>query len=343
MLESIFTNSTSSVELTPILICSLVSIILGLLIAFTHKVTSKYNKNFLVTISILPLLVETVIIMVNGNLGTSVAILGAFSLVRFRSLPGNSKEILSVFFSMTVGLATGMGQLLFAGIITVIGCISLLLLNKVKLFDVNKYDYKLVIDKEKSLDIKVILEDSSASYEIIGNKDLKDGSVIKIVTKALDGKSKTYTITITKNDYTLYYIIAGVLLLLVVTIPVLVYFKSVKGKKKELDVNGYEKGREYEDNTASRTVIGANISSSSNVNVNNGNSVNNNSENVISDGSVGALNANNQNVNQSNDLDSFDGELQDYVPNENSNKCPSCGRELLGNPNECPYCKIRLK
>jgi len=225
-------------------------------------------------------------------------------------------------------------------------------------FDVNKYDYKLVIDKEKSLDIKVILEDSSASYEIIGNKDLKDGSVIKIVTKALDGKSKTYTITITKNDYTLYYIIAGVLLLLVVTIPVLVYFKSVKGKKKELDVNGYEKGREYEDNTASRTVIGANISSSSNVNVNNGNSVNNNSENVISDGSVGTLNANdniisdgsvgtlntnNQNVNQSNDLDSFDGELQDYVPNENSNKCPSCGRELLGNPNECPYCKIRLK
>ena len=152
MLESIFTNSTSSVELTPILICSLVSIILGLLIAFTHKVTSKYNKNFLVTISILPLLVETVIIMVNGNLGTSVAILGAFSLVRFRSLPGNSKEILSVFFSMTVGLATGMGQLLFAGIITVIGCISLLLLNKVKLFDVNKYDRILKISIPENLD-----------------------------------------------------------------------------------------------------------------------------------------------------------------------------------------------
>jgi len=160
------------------------------------------------------------------------------------------------------------------------------------------------------------------------------------------------------NSYTIYYIIFGVLAALAIIAPIIVYLKVVKGKKKNLDVNGYEKGREYEDNTASRTVIGANISSSSNVNVNNGNSVNNNSENVISDGSVGTLNANdniisdgsvgtlntnNQNVNQSNDLDSFDGELQDYVPNENSNKCPSCGRELLGNPNECPYCKIRLK
>lgn len=164
MLESIFTNSTSSVELTPILICSLVSIILGLLIAFTHKVTSKYNKNFLVTISILPLLVETVIIMVNGNLGTSVAILGAFSLVRFRSLPGNSKEILSVFFSMTVGLATGMGQLLFAGIITVIGCISLLLLNKVKLFDVNKYDRILKISIPENLDYTKIFDKSFEKY-----------------------------------------------------------------------------------------------------------------------------------------------------------------------------------
>ena len=83
--------------------------------------------------------------MVNGNLGTSVAVLGAFSLVRFRSLPGTSKEILSVFFSMTVGLATGMGHLVFAIITTVIGCAILLLLNKVTLFDKNKQEKILKI------------------------------------------------------------------------------------------------------------------------------------------------------------------------------------------------------
>jgi len=164
MLNSLFSNTTSEVELTSILICSLVSIILGVIIALTHKYTSKYNKNFLTTISVLPLLVQTVIIMVNGNLGTSVAILGAFSLVRFRSLPGTSKEILSVFFSMTIGLATGMGHLVFASIITIIGCIILFLLNKVTLFDKNKQEKILRITIPENLDYTTVFDDVFNEY-----------------------------------------------------------------------------------------------------------------------------------------------------------------------------------
>lgn len=164
MLNSIFSSSTSSIEISSILVCSITSIILGVLIALTHKQTSKYNKNFLVTISILPLLVETIIIMVNGNLGTSVAIMGAFSLVRFRSLPGTSKEILSVFFAMTVGLATGMGHLLFALIITVIGCLSLLIFSKVTLFDQNKNDKLLKITIPENLDYTEVFNDIFTKY-----------------------------------------------------------------------------------------------------------------------------------------------------------------------------------
>lgn len=93
MLNSILYEGVSSVDFVSILICTGVSIVLGLIIAFTHKFTSRGSKNFLITIAILPMLVETIIFMVNGNLGTSVAIMGAFSLVRFRSLPGSSKEI----------------------------------------------------------------------------------------------------------------------------------------------------------------------------------------------------------------------------------------------------------
>ena len=102
MLDSIFSNTTSTVDITQVLLCILISIILGLVIAFTHKKTSRYNKNFLTTIAVLPLLISTIIIMVNGNLGTSMAVLGAFGFVRFRSIPGTSKEILAVLF-MTQG------------------------------------------------------------------------------------------------------------------------------------------------------------------------------------------------------------------------------------------------
>lgn len=164
MLNSIFSNSTSSIEIQSILLCSLASIILGLIIALTHKQTSKYNKNFLVTVTTLPLLVQTIIIMVNGNLGTSVAIMGAFSLVRFRSLPGTSKEILSVFFAMTVGLATGMGHLLFALIITIIGCLTLFVLSKTKLFDTPKQEKILKITIPENLDYTEVFDDIFENY-----------------------------------------------------------------------------------------------------------------------------------------------------------------------------------
>lgn len=160
MLNSLFSETTSNIELSTILICSLVSILLGLVIALVHKYTSRSNKNFLITLTILPLLVECVIIMVNGNLGTSVAILGAFGLVRFRSLPGNSKEILSVFFAMAIGLATGMGHILFATIITVITGVAIILLSKVKIFENNT--------KEKIL--KVIIPEN-LDYENIFTKE----------------------------------------------------------------------------------------------------------------------------------------------------------------------------
>lgn len=129
MLESIL-KSTTQLSINSLLLCSIVSIILGIIISLVHQYTSRYTKNFLITLAVLPILVQSIILMVNGNLGTSIAIVGAFSLVRFRSIPGNSKEIISVFFAMTVGLATGMGQVIFATIITILVSFVLIVLSK---------------------------------------------------------------------------------------------------------------------------------------------------------------------------------------------------------------------
>lgn len=152
MLKSLFNSTSSSVDLYAILVCTLVSIILGAVVAYTHKKTSKYSKNFLITLAVLPVLVQTVMIMVNGNLGTSVAIVGAFSLVRFRSIPGTSKEILSVFFAMAIGLATGMGHVFFACIITIIVSLAIILFNKMKFFDLNPNTKILKIVIPENLD-----------------------------------------------------------------------------------------------------------------------------------------------------------------------------------------------
>lgn len=160
MLNSIFESSTvSSIGIVELFISLFVAIILGFMISLVHKYTSKYSKNFLITITLLPILVETVMLMVNGNLGTSIAIMGAFSLVRFRSIPGTSREILIVFFTMSVGLACGMGQVWFAIIITIICCMLLFLLNKISLFDKDKKQKNLKVLIPENLDYDDIFQD----------------------------------------------------------------------------------------------------------------------------------------------------------------------------------------
>mgnify|MGYP001049379938 CR=1 FL=1 len=152
MLNSLLSNTSSNVSLSSILICTGVSVILGFMIAFTHMKTSKYSKNFLITLVVLPVLVQVIMMMVNGNLGTSVAIAGAFSLIRFRSIPGTSKEILSVFFAMTVGIITGMGYVVFGGIITVIVCFVIFIFHVIPLFNVDHKERILKVTVPENLD-----------------------------------------------------------------------------------------------------------------------------------------------------------------------------------------------
>lgn len=75
---------------------------------------TRYTKSFAVTLALLPAVVCVVIMMVNGNVGTGVAVAGAFSLVRFRSAPGSAREIGAIFIAMGTGLMSGMGYLGYA-------------------------------------------------------------------------------------------------------------------------------------------------------------------------------------------------------------------------------------
>ena len=127
MFNTIFSNASTGQSITTILICSAMAILLGLAVAITHMKTTQTTKGFLVALTVLPLLVMAVMIMINGNLGTSIAILGAFSLIRFRSIGGTAKDLLSVFFTMMIGLARGMGHVLFATIISAIAIVAILL------------------------------------------------------------------------------------------------------------------------------------------------------------------------------------------------------------------------
>ncbi len=157
-------NNAGGLNLNNALICTGVSLILGFAIALIYMVHGNYSKNFTISLVILPGLIQVVIMMVNGNLGTSVAALGAFSLVRFRSVPGNSKEICSVFFSMAIGLATGMGYITFAVLITIIIGLVLLILFKTSFGEKSLHSKELKITIPENLDYTEIFEDIFSNF-----------------------------------------------------------------------------------------------------------------------------------------------------------------------------------
>ncbi len=138
MLESIFkglfdTEFISVIKVTDFLLCIGVSLVLGLGMAFAYMHRTRYTKSFVVTLALLPAVVCVVIMMVNGNVGAGVAVAGAFSLVRFRSVPGTAKEICTLFLAMGAGLIAGMGYLGFAALFTVVLCVAFLVYNRLDL------------------------------------------------------------------------------------------------------------------------------------------------------------------------------------------------------------------
>ena len=131
MLNSLFNTILTEEGFTgtEFAVVTMTSIICGFIIACAYSIKNKCSKSFSITLVLLPSIVELVIILVNGNIGAGVAVAGAFSLVRFRSAPGRGQEITSVFLAMAVGLATGMGYVGVAILITVVISLLNLILN----------------------------------------------------------------------------------------------------------------------------------------------------------------------------------------------------------------------
>ncbi len=132
MLNGIFSSIYGdTATATAFLAAAAASLMLGGLISWTYRKTGGSGQSMGSALIFLPLLVQIVIFLVNGSLGTGIAVLGAFSLIRFRSAPGSARDIVTIFLAMTVGLACGMGYVAVAGFAALVVCILSLLFTAV--------------------------------------------------------------------------------------------------------------------------------------------------------------------------------------------------------------------
>ncbi len=159
-------NSVIGTELTlsAFLICTVVSLILGIGVALVSMYRTRSTPSFAVTLAVLPAVVQLVIMLVNGNLGAGVAVAGAFGLVRFRSAPGTAREIGALFLAMAIGLATGMGCVGLAVLAFVLISAMLLVLTMLNFGQQTSTERMLKITIPENLDYDGLFDDLLKQY-----------------------------------------------------------------------------------------------------------------------------------------------------------------------------------
>lgn len=191
MLADIFkgifdTDMTAVIEPLDFLLCVGSALLIGLILAGFYMYGTRYSKSFVATLAVLPAVVCVVIMMVNGNVGTGVAVAGAFSLVRFRSVPGSAREIGAIFLAMGTGLIAGMGYLGYAFLCAVLLGFFSALYNRFDFDSQNKNSrYKtLHITIPEDLDYTEVFEpifrEYASIYELVQVKTTNMGSLFRL-------------------------------------------------------------------------------------------------------------------------------------------------------------------
>lgn len=134
MLDTFFNVSLTNTDLsfTSAIITILISFVLGGIISVTYMKTNPqgYSQNFTLTMVLLPSIVAIIILLIGSNVARAFSLAGAFSIIRFRSAPGDPKDISYVLFTMAAGLACGVGSFGYAVLFTIILCLLMVVLNR---------------------------------------------------------------------------------------------------------------------------------------------------------------------------------------------------------------------
>ena len=169
MFDSIFTTTDAEtvLSLPGILIALGVAFVLGLAISLVYMKTQKSrqpSESFALTLVILPVVISVIILLVGNNVARAFSLAGAFSIIRFRSAPGNPKDITYVLLCMAVGLATGMGFVAYAVVVALILCAIMLLLELTKFGQSKGLAKTLKITIPEDLNYEHSFDDILAEY-----------------------------------------------------------------------------------------------------------------------------------------------------------------------------------
>jgi hypothetical protein len=159
-----FTSVLTTANTGSFLLCIGAALLLGVLCAALNLYKNRSTATMTLTLALLPPIIALIIMLVNGNIGAGIAVAGAFSLVRFRSQPGDARQISSIFLAMALGFAVGMGYVYIALAFFAIMALFVLVLTSVK-FGQQAADLReLKITIPENLDYDGLFDDLFSKY-----------------------------------------------------------------------------------------------------------------------------------------------------------------------------------
>ena len=154
---------------TCVLSALVLGVLIGLVYMFTHRKTG-YTQSYVLAMPMLSGLVATIIVMMcllaNSTIGitASISLTGAFSLVRFRSAPGDPRDIAYIFFAMVMGTTCGIGFVGYACLFFLILSAVLILFNLINFAAPKTQDMTLKVTIPENLNYNGLFDQVFEKY-----------------------------------------------------------------------------------------------------------------------------------------------------------------------------------
>ncbi len=189
MLETLFTTTVSeTLTIGGTITILLSALALGLLISIVYMRTNKkeeYSQSFVITLIMLPAIISMIILLVGSNIARAFSLAGAFSLIRFRSAPGDSKDIAYVFFTLGVGLACGMGYIAYATLFAIILCLVMIVITYTKFGTSKNIPMRIRITIPEDMSYQGVFDETfdqfTTNYKLVKIKTTDFGSLFELV------------------------------------------------------------------------------------------------------------------------------------------------------------------
>lgn len=204
-MEAIFssiTAYTSAINIGDVITTLLAALVFGLVIAVTYIKTQKnglYSESLAVTLTILPIILAMIILFVGSNVARAFSLAGTLSIIRFRSAPGEPKDIGYIFFDIAAGLACGVGQYVYGAVFVAVVCIFMIVIHKTRFASLKTSAKRLKIVIPEDLDYENAFEDIfkkyTTEYKLIKIKTTDLGSLFELaynVSMKEDGTDKAF-------------------------------------------------------------------------------------------------------------------------------------------------------